>query len=66
MKSGEYDKFTNKFESRNYHNVNRKNNLVQKNMNDYDGEQKRMDLLQSFFLHEHKKDLLALQRYRLE
>ena len=62
--AGSYDKFTDKFNLWNYHNINRKNNLIHKNMSDYHEEQKKLDKLQSLFLHEHNKEMAHLQQYR--
>ena len=44
-KAGSYDKFTDKFSLWNYHNINRKNNLIHKNLSDYHDEQKKIDKL---------------------
>ena len=43
--AGSYDKFTDKFNLWNYHNINRKNNLIHKYMSDYHEEQKKLDKL---------------------
>lgn len=57
---GAYEKFRENFDPKNYYNMNRKSNLINKNMQDYHSEQRRLDVMQSFFMHEHKKDMNAL------
>ena len=63
-KSGAHAKFTEKFAPRNYLNLNRTNNLIQKNIRDYQEEQRKMDMLQNFFLYEHKKEIQGMAKYR--
>ena len=57
---GGFEKFRENFDPKNYYNMNRKANLIKKNMHDFAGEQKRLDVMQNFFLHEHRKDMNAL------
>lgn len=66
LEPGQYDKFVENFAPKNYYNINRKNNLIQKNIKDFAEEQKQLDYMQSFFVHEHKKDMNNLQKYRTD
>lgn len=63
---GGYEKFRESFHPSKNHNQNRKNNLIQKNLRDYENEQRRLDVMQSFFLHEHGKDMKNMQKFQIE
>lgn len=63
-KPGAYEKFAEKFDPKNGYNHLRKTQLIEKNIHDFGNEQKRFDMMQSYFLQQHQNDMSNLQKYR--
>ena len=61
---GAYDHFADKFDPRKGSGHVRKTQLIENNLRQFGSEQRRIDMMQSFFLSEHQKDMNKLQKFR--
>lgn len=64
LHKGAYEKFADKFDPMKGTGHLRKTQLIENNLRQFGSEQRRIDMMQSFFLTEHQKDMNKLQRFR--